>query len=180
MDAANAAARPLFAPIPVRTRPFRATTTQVATVTDEELDSAAQCVAAQFEAQSDYIRLSTWIIGALPVIYGVLTWVFGDALWASSPVYRSALLVPYAPQSWGTVFIALGALSIALAERDKHRADAVCCHLMAVILAAFMVSFALVAYTDTTLSALPPTVVYGLFALLYMNRGWMAWKSRRR
>lgn len=159
-------------------RPFRTAVDSTVAVSDCDVDEATARVVRQFEAQRDHIRVQTWLIGLLPVLYGILTWTFGDTLWASSPIYRTALAMPYAPQSWGVAFIVMGVLTVWFSERCKHRADMVACLVTAFVLAGFMASFVIVAVEDRTPGALPPAVIYALFALLYMNRAWLAWKSR--
>lgn len=146
----------------------------------EDLDLAARDIARQHQALADYVRLSTWLISILPIVYGGLTWVFGDDLWTQSPIYRTALSVPYAPQSWGTAFIVLGVLSILLAELKSYAVDALCCMIMAVILASFMIAFLTEAIGSRLVGALPPATIYALFSLLFMNRARLSWKFRRR
>lgn len=164
-----------------RVRPFRVVDPRgtVVHVTEHDVDLSTARVVAQFQAYEDSIRVSTWLIGMLPIVYGILTWTFGDALWAASPVYRTALAMPYAPQSWGVAFITMGVATIWFAERKAYRADMWACLTTAFVLAGFMASFLIVAVEDHTLAALPPTVVYALFALLFMNRARLAWKSRQ-
>lgn len=146
---------------------------------NDPLDTAASAIVRQHQALADYVRISTWLIGILPIAYGGMTWIFGDDLWSSSPIYRTALSVPYAPQSWGTTFIVLGVLSILLAELRYYAMDAVCCMAMAVILASFMVAFMAEAIGHHLIGALPPATIYALFSLLFMIRARLSWKFRR-
>lgn len=145
-----------------------------------EVECAASVVAKEHQSLTEYVRLSTWLIGALPVVYGVFTWVYGTSLWSNSPVYPTALTVPMAPQSWGTVFIVLGVLSVWCAETRRYAADAVFSMATAVILASFMCAFVLEYVGQGMRGAIPPATSYALFSLLYMNRARLSWKFRRR
>ncbi|AER47665.1 hypothetical protein [Mycolicibacterium goodii] len=148
-------------------------------MTDDELRILADRLADEYTRLLDHTRAVTTLLGLLPMLYGVLTWIFSDALWGSSPVYRTALMVPFAPESWGTVFVTLGLLTIVLAHTNRHRGLTVVSLLTALVLGMFMVAFAWEGYASQTLSALPPAVVYGIFALLFMNRARLAWTSWR-
>ena len=180
----DAAQRPLYPVSPftprATVRPFRAVAGAVVTVADSDLNRAASCVARQFEVQRETLRFHAWITGALPVLYGVATWVFGTSLWASSPVYTHALAVPGAPQSWGTVFIVLGVASIVAFERRQHRASAIVDMLTSLVLACFMAAFVLAGFKLHLPMAASHAISYGLFALLYMNTARLSWKSRDR
>lgn len=135
-------------------------------------------VARQFEDQREALRLNAWLIGLLPVLYGISTWIFGARLWSDSSLFAHALVVPGAPQSWGTAFIVLGVGSIVSAERSWHRADAAFCVLTALLLAVFMSAFVLSGVVYHLVTAVPPIISYGLFSLLYLGRSRLAWKSQ--
>lgn len=144
---------------------------------DHEIEAAVVSMAQRYQRMQEYVRFSTFLISSLPVIYGILTWVFGSALWAGSPVYRHALQVPLAPQSWGTVFIVLGVLSVWFGETRRYRALAVTSILLALTLGMFMFTFALSAFSTHTLAGIPPAVVYGIFAMAFLNRSMLAWDN---
>ena len=146
-------------------------------MSDQEVEAAVVSMAQRYQRMQEYVRFSTVLISTLPVVYGILTWVFGSALWSGSPVYQHALSVPYAPQSWGTVFIVLGVLSVWFGEKQQYRALAVTSILLGLVLGSFMFTFAAGAITSNTLSAIPPAVVYGIFALAFLNRSLLAWDN---
>ena len=183
MDAAH---RPFLAPGPFTPRPtirpFRAVAGQPSVdVSDRELDRAVTRVAEQFEAQQDTLRLNAWVIGALPVLYGIMTWVFGQRLWSGSSAYMHALSVHGAPQTWGTVFLVLGVISIAAHETKRYTTDAVSCALLAIVLAMFMASFITAGFVlGDNVSTASPALSYAIFSVLFLGRARLAWKSRAR
>ncbi|WRQ08242.1 hypothetical protein JDBV14_00640 [Mycobacterium phage harman] len=146
-------------------------------MTRDEIDAVALRMAARYQRLEEYARLSTVLISVLPLIYGALTIAYGQELWAYSPIYRTALTVPYAPQSWGLVFITLGTLSLLFAWRRYHRAMSVVSILLALALSMFMLTFAAEAVASGNLSAVPPAVIYGLFSLAFLNRSRLAWEE---
>lgn len=181
MDAAQRPLHPVSPFTPRATvRPFRAVAGSVVTVSDRDLNRAAHRVAEQFEAQRDVIRYGSWILALFPVLYGVATWVFGTKLWATSAVYTHALAVPGAPQSWGTLFAALGVASIVAFERKAHRWDAGISLALALAMACFMTSFVLAGFMPHLPMAVSPAISYGIFSLLFYVRALLAWKSRVR
>lgn len=178
----DAAKRPLlttspFTPRPA-VRPFRTVAGPVITVTNADLNKAATCVAAQFEAQRDVIRFGAWVLSLLPILYGVATWVFGVQMWAHSDVYSRALAVPGAPQSWGTAFIVLGVANLVSFERQAYVWDAAVSLALALSMACFMASFVLAGFGLHLPMAVSPAISYGVFALMFYMRAWLAWKSR--
>lgn len=146
---------------------------------DERLVLADK-LAAEYTRHIDYIRTQTVLFGLLPVFYGLLTFVFGDALWGGTLVYRTALMVPYAPESWGVAFMTLGAGVILFAGVRRNRLLAFTCLLAALALSMFMVTFLTEVIANGNASGLPPGVVYGIFSLSFMNRARLAWTSRSR
>lgn len=144
---------------------------------DERIELGSR-VYAEYMLLQDFKRTVTALIALLPIFYGLLTFVFGDALWASSPVYRSALQVPYAPESWGTAFVALGVGLLVSIRKGWHRWAAATSLATALTLAVFMVSFGIEAVRNTTLSALPPAMIYGIFSLLFLARARLSFAVR--
>lgn len=147
-------------------------------MTEAELRALFARLEAEYYRQLDFIRTAGFLLGLLPLIYGILTWVFGDALWTGSQLYRTALEVPGAPQSWGTVFIVMGALTCLSSFWFRPKLTASATLGSALVLASFMFSFGWSAYQHESLSALPPTVVYGILSLLFFALARLAWKSR--
>lgn len=117
----------------------------------------------------DYVRGSAGLLALLPLLYGAFTWVVGDDLWSGSEIYGTALTVPGSPQSWGTVFILLGASMLYTALRQTYRWVRVIAVLTAWVLGMFMITFGLEYVLHSNESCLPPALGWGVFALLYMN-----------
>lgn len=134
---------------------------------------------AEYILYVEYIRMSTAVMSLLPVSYGILTFVFGDDLWGSSPVYSTALRVPWAPQSWGLLFFALGVVNVWCAVRRRHTGTAVCSVSIAVVMAMFMMTFLTETVVNHYISGVPPALVYAVFACAFLNRARLAWSMRR-
>lgn len=138
-------------------------------MTADRRKAVADKLAAENIYQVDYIRGSVGIMAALPIAYGLLTWFVGDALWSGSPVYATALAVPWAPQSWGTLFIALG-VALLVCVRRRHFAMITTVSLIsALVFATFMVSFGMEFFDSRNPSTLPPALNGGTLSLLMMN-----------
>lgn len=177
MAHAHHAVRPVLAP--GRTQRFTVVRDRPAVVmSEQERLALADKLAAEYTRHIDYIRTQTVLFGLLPVFYGLLTFWFGDDLWGGSIVYRTALAVPYAPESWGVVFTVLGGGVILFASWRRQRALAAWCMLTALVLSMFMVTFLTEWLGNADPSGLPPGVVYGIFSLSFMNRARLAWTSR--
>lgn len=129
----------------------------------------ADKLAAENIYQVDYIRGSVGILAVLPIVYGLLTWFVGDALWSGSPVYSTALSVPGAPQSWGTLFIILG-VALLICVRRRHFAMITGVSLVAaLVFSTFMVSFGMEYFDSGNPSTLPPAFNWGTLSLLMLN-----------
>lgn len=148
-------------------------------MTEQELRESGQRLARAYERHVEYVQASTVLISALPIIYGILTFIFGDALWESNPIYRTALEVPWAPQSWGGVFVVLGVSTIVCAAKRRHLAVSLATIGTAVALAGFMVSFLIESVRADSTYGLPPAAVYGIFSVAFLNRSRFAWGSFR-
>lgn len=127
---------------------------------------------------ADFTRYVTTLLGLLPIMYGVLTWIFGDRLWGGNPVYGTAMQVPGAPQTWGAMFFILG-LGTLISVRTGHDLCIVGFTVpTAVVLASFMVTFLVEAIGHDNPTALPPAIVYAVLALMLMARARMAWQAQ--
>lgn len=177
MHAAHHVARPVLAP--GRTQHLTVVADRSAVVMSaEDRLALADKLAAEYTRHINYIRTQTVLLGLLPVFYGLLTFIYGDALWGGSIVYRTALTVPYAPESWGVAFMALGTGVIIFAGVRYQVLLAASCILTALVLSMFMVTFLTEVVLGNNMSGLPPGVVYGIFSLSFMNRARLAWTSR--
>ncbi|WNM66938.1 hypothetical protein SEA_DEVONTE__18 [Mycobacterium phage Devonte] len=149
-------------------------------MTGAELQRLADRVADEYTTLLDFARTVTALISALPVVYGVLTLVVGQPLWAGSPAYTAALRVPHAPQSWGMVFVVIG-IGLLISEwRRSHLWMSVFTVATALVLGMFMVAFGTAVIEHGILGGLPPTVVYGILSLLFLARARLSWAAYRR
>ncbi|MCV7424345.1 hypothetical protein H7K45_27740 [Mycobacterium yunnanensis] len=148
-------------------------------MTPEERDELAGRLLAEYTRHVDYVRASTVLISLLPTLYGIFTFVWGQAVWSTNTIYRTALDVPGAPQSWGLMFVTLGVSTMVLAAKCKHLAVTVTTVITSVVLASFMVSFLIESWRAASLYGIPPAVVYGIFAVAFLNRSRFAWTSWR-
>ncbi|QHB37753.1 hypothetical protein I5G63_gp012 [Mycobacterium phage Imvubu] len=139
----------------------------------------ADKLAAEHTRYVDFVRTATVLLGLLPMMYGGLTWVYGDRLWAGNAVYGTAMGVPGAPQSWGVLFVTLGVGVIASARLGRRRCIAGFTLASALMLAMFMVTFLTEVVGNGQVQALPPALVYGIVSLLFLSRSRMAWVGRR-
>ncbi|QOC56176.1 membrane protein [Gordonia phage Madi] len=76
----------------------------------------------KFSEAYDFIRGITVLLSAVCVLFGVLTYVFGDHLFGagSASQYTRILSVPWSPESWGTFAIVCGVLILAGSFRSKQ------------------------------------------------------------
>lgn len=148
-------------------------------MTEEQRSQLADRLFAEHIYQVDYIRGSIGLLAGLPVVYGVLTLIWGQELWAESPIYATALTVPYAPQSWGSTFIVLGTALLALAFRRRYLAVAWVSMALALVQGMFMVMFATEFFGSDNESALPPALIYAVLALLLLNLWRLGTKMHR-
>lgn len=138
-------------------------------MTRQRRQELADYLLAEHTFHLDYIRGEVGMLSLLPIGYGILTWIFGEQLWAGSAVYRTALSMPGAPQSWGTLFIALGATLMVCGLRLRYRVVRVVAVGAALVLALFMVMFLTEYFTTGNASALPPALAWAVFSLLLLN-----------
>jgi hypothetical protein len=129
---------------------------------------------------ADFARAATTLLGLMPVLYGVLTWIFGDRIWGGNPVYGTAMQLPGAPQTWGAAFFILGMGTLISARTGHDRLIIWFTAPTAVVFASFMVTFLVEAVRHNNPSALAPATVYAVLSLLLMARARMAWQAQPR
>lgn len=147
-------------------------------MTTERRQALADRLLAEHIYHVDYIRGTIGLLAVLPIIYGLLTWVFPDELWSGSEVYNTALSVPGAPQSWGVAFVSLGVTLLLCAFKRCYRATMAVSLLIALVLGMFMVTFGTEYYLRHNESSLPPALAWGVFSLLFLNLYRLASKMR--
>lgn len=136
----------------------------------------------KLQATAGYVYAETLLLALLPTGYGILTWIFGDALWlgrmtARHDIYQAAFEVPYAPESWGTAFIAVGVVMAVLnlhTERWGHWLAVVCLG-GGFLFLFFLISFLIDVKNSHAPNGWPPVLVYAIFAALLANRARLAW-----
>lgn len=148
-------------------------------MTQERRRALANRLLAESIYQTDYIRGTIGLLATLPTLYGLMTWFFGDDLWAGSEVYKTALTVPAAPQSWGTLFIAIGVTLYICAAKKRHRLTMTVSLITALMMGMFMVTFGVEYVARGNESALPPALGWGVFSLLLLNLWRLASKMNR-
>ena len=144
----------------------------------EERLAQADRLAARMDRLETFAQTATVLLALIPIAYGVLTWIYGARLWSDSTAYSTALETPFAPQSWGTTFLACGALVIWAGWRGHQRCIMWAAGVSAFFLAMFMSMFVteFVQHPDKE-GALPPVLVYGVLSMLFLARARMAWAS---
>ena len=70
---------------------------------------------SKFEALRSFLMVVAFILVAVPIVYGFIT-ILLSLLWPSG---ASALVVPYAPESIGVMFLILGVVTGACALRPR-------------------------------------------------------------
>lgn len=136
----------------------------------------------KIRATAGFVYAETLILAALPIGYGLLTYIFGDALWlgkmtARHDIYQAAFEVPWAPESWGTAFIITGALMMVfnLSASRFGRMLAASTMLCGFLFLFFSISFLIDVTNNHSPNGWPPVLVYGVVAALCANRARLAW-----
>lgn len=86
----------------------------------------------KFGEAYDFIRGMSFLLGLNSLLFGILTFIFGDEVFGSgnAPQYEQILELPWAPESWGTFSAACGVLIIVGAIFDNQRQIGSGCVLM--------------------------------------------------
>lgn len=147
-------------------------------MTREERLAQADRLAARMDRLETFAQAATMLLALIPIAYGVLTWIYGAQLWSDSTAYSTALSTPFAPQSWGTIFMVSGLTVVWSGWRDHARCVMLSTGTSAFILAMFMSMFVteFVQHPDKE-GALPPALVYAVLSMLFLARARMAWAS---
>lgn len=147
-------------------------------MTPEGRKDLADFLLAEYIYRIDFIRGSIFVIGLLPLLYGISTWVFGMDLWSGSEVYNTALALPGAPQSWGSMFVSIGAGLVFCSFKRHLRVLRVAALAGALIMGMFMVTFSVEYYWRRNESAIPPALAWMIFSLMFFNLWRYASKMR--
>ncbi|QDF18569.1 hypothetical protein SEA_PUPPER_83 [Gordonia phage Pupper] len=132
----------------------------------------------KLRATAGYVYGETLILAALPLGYGILTIVLGDAMWivgGTHGVFESALEVPGAPESWGSAFMISGiGMAVSNLRNTWNRLLATFCCFSGVFFTFFSLSF-LIDALDGSKPSWGPALVYAVFAFFCGNRARLAW-----
>jgi hypothetical protein len=138
-------------------------------MTKARRQALADRLLAEHIYKTDFVRGTIGLLAVLPILYGILTWTVGMDLWAGSEVYRTALTVPGAPQSWGSLFLVLGGLQMFCAFKRHYRLTQWVALAAALMIGMFMVTFGAEYWFRSNESALPPALGWGVFSVMYLN-----------
>jgi len=118
-----------------------------------------------------FAQSATLLLGTVSIGYGILTLTFGSALWdGPGTVYDTAQSVPGAPQSWGLVAIAAGALVLAGQLFHRHTLIATGALSMGLWFLFFAVSFAFDIADARAPFGAPGVLVYAHLCVLMLLR----------
>lgn len=141
----------------------------------EEARRKVEEFAQQAEYRREFIVIQTVFLAFLPIIYAGFIFVNGTTL----AVYSTAMDLPNAPESWGTFFLIVG-VGVLVALFTRHDMWlAIIAALTALVVCAFMVSFATYYVRYDAPQALPAALVYGVVGLSFFNLSRLAWVSAR-
>ncbi|AWN04219.1 membrane protein [Gordonia phage Sour] len=149
----------------------------------EEARRKVEEFAQQAEYRREFIVIQTVFLAFLPIIYAGFIFTYGDDLWTVNgttiAVYSTAMDLPNAPESWGTFFLIVG-VGVLVALFTRHDMWlAIIAALTALVVCAFMVSFATDYVRYDAPQALPAALVYGVVGLSFFNLSRLAWVSAR-
>ncbi|QAX95306.1 membrane protein [Gordonia phage Hello] len=134
------------------------------------LEDSSPAVPDKVESMKLYLAIESYALSAFAIYYGLLTYRFGESLW---PPGRSALSVPYAPQSWGTAMIVLAILTMIVSHRRIRWSKYVSLtmKLMCLVWGVFSATFVIdIVFHNAGPNAYPPMGVYLLLAVACANR----------
>lgn len=128
----------------------------------------------------NYIQGSTTLLGLFAIAYGALTFAFGDKLWLpSASVYRNAMEIPGAPQTWGVIATVSGVgLIAAVYMRDtqlSQRVKLASASMMSIWCFSFAFTVLIDCFEFSTPQGLPAVLILGVFWLMYVNQAFFAW-----
>ena len=121
------------------------------------------------EAMRGFLDNEAYALSLFAIYYGCLTWIFGKDLW---PPERSAFGIPGAPQSWGSLMIALGIVTAVVSSRRLRWSKYVSWAMRTLVLVwgVFSITFLIDIVSDNDPRAYVPFGIYLLLALFCANR----------
>lgn len=115
-------------------------------------------------------RTASHLYGVWAIVYGILTFIFGDALWQSR-AYDLAHKIPVAPESWGAVLSIFGIMILYGQFRSKWTISSLGCWLTGVWCYLFAIFFLIDAIRRGEAFGLTGTWIYLILGTLMINRG---------
>lgn len=137
-------------------------------------------------AAATHVYIETIVLGLIPLAYGICTFIFGDELWLGRlgtaiktipgeyGVYETAYQVPFAPESWGTVFVLFGLTTLVSALKGWGKLVMASTMASGFIFLFFALSFVTDAFSNHSAPAWPPSIIYVGLAVLCVNRAKLA------
>lgn len=125
--------------------------------------------ADKVEAMSGFLAREAYALSGFAIFYGCLTWIFGRGLW---PPEQSAFKIPWAPQSWGTLMIVFGLVTIVVSHRRLRWSKYVSLAMRTLVLVwgIFAITFLVDIFQDHDPRTYPPFGTCLLLAVLCANR----------
>lgn len=140
---------------------------------------------ARVNALFNYKKVNTYILGMIPIFYGLALILLGDALWRTDDLgvhspYSVASQVPESPESWGWAAVIAG-IVIIVGEILGNSKVLVPGLLAAALWYMFFSATFVYDYIQNpeTKVGLPPAVSYFFFSFLFVNRLYFSFKSAR-
>ena len=125
-----------------------------------------------------YVRGSTQAFIIFPIGYGILTLVFGDELWGAGRLYDAAMVIPFAPESWGVLALVFGIL-MAIGEFSERKMFlSVGCAMMGIWCYTFAALFLIDCLRYETPFGAPEALLYSVIGTHYWGRSRLALKWR--
>ncbi|AUV60638.1 membrane protein [Gordonia phage SteveFrench] len=123
----------------------------------------------KIEALRGFLAIEAYALSLFAAYYGILTYRFGDSLW---PPNRSALNVPWAPESWGTAVIIIAVLTMIASSRRLKWSKYVSWTMrtMCLVWGTFSITFFVDITNGAPPTAYPPMGTYLLLAVVCANR----------
>ncbi|QNL30142.1 membrane protein [Gordonia phage Mariokart] len=152
-------------------------------MTPDEARREVEQLVRQSEARREFIVAQTVYLALAPILYSVAIFIYGERLWRVAgtdiAVYRTAMELPNAPESWGSLFMILGVGCLVALWRRNDRWLAALAAVTAIVVCSFMVAFASDFVRFSAPQALPGAIIYGVIGLSFFNLSRLAWVSSR-
>lgn len=143
-----------------------------------ERDMTENIAQLRFNEVYNFIRYGTLTLSLLPMGYGTLTLIFGDNLWGSTRLYDAAMVVPFAPESWGIYALVCGAFIAAGVLSNCQKMIKRACWAQSFWCLIFAFLFLLDCVRHETPFGAPGALIHFVFGVIFAGRGRLASKWR--